>query len=153
MCSHGNNSGYNGYNRASAAQAERAAAEERAAGREHVEELRGRVAARQRWLAEEQAAVDAKIEEATRPAADSIRTHSAAVEALAAEVDALRYPISLNYTSFKQKESKPAKRSYLLQRAHSLAIGALTMQHVVFMIPLASHCCCIKRVPCNSVPV
>ena len=96
----------------SAAQAERAAAEERAAGREHVEELRGRVAARQRWLAEEQAAVDAKIEEATRPAADSMRTHSAAVEALAAEVDALRYPISLNYTSFKQKESKPAKRSY-----------------------------------------
>lgn len=52
-----------------------------AASEEHVEELKGRITARQDWIAREQESVDSKIEEATRPIAaqraEAAQQHSA----------------------------------------------------------------------------
>lgn len=47
--------------------------------------------ARVRWLAGERAALDAKIAEATAPAAAGRDRHLAATQALRSEVEALRY--------------------------------------------------------------
>lgn len=61
-----------------------------AASEEHVEELKGRISARQDWIAQEQDSVDRKIEEATRPVAAQ-RTEAAQQHAtLEAEVEELR---------------------------------------------------------------
>lgn len=62
-----------------------------AASEGHVEELKARITARQDWIDKEQASVDAKIEEATRPVAaeraEAAQVHSALHE----EVEQLRY--------------------------------------------------------------
>lgn len=79
------------------------AAEQKAAAgsAEHVEELRARIEARQRWLEGEEAALAAKITEATAPAAAERNRHLSAAAALRQEVEALRcallavpYPIT-----------------------------------------------------------
>ena len=71
-------------------QAEAAAAEADAGSREHLEDLRARMEARERWLATERSALDAKVAEATAPAAAQRDARAAAAAALRSEVDALR---------------------------------------------------------------
>ena len=71
-------------------QAEAAAAEADAGSREHLEDLRARMEARERWLATERSALDAKVVEATAPAAAQRDARAAAVAALRSEVDKLR---------------------------------------------------------------
>ena len=65
-----------------------------ASASDRTDELAARIAARQRWLAEEQAAVDRKIQEATQPVAAQQAQHAAALQALQTEVAALRWGLS-----------------------------------------------------------
>ena len=62
-----------------------------AASEEHVEELKGRITARQDWIAREQESVDAKIEEATRPVTAQRTTAAEEHSALDEEVQELRW--------------------------------------------------------------
>lgn len=71
-------------------QAEAAAAEAEAGSREHLEDLRARMEARERWLATERSALDAKVAEATAPAAAQRDARAAATAALRSKVDELR---------------------------------------------------------------
>ena len=83
-----------------------------ASASDRTEELAARIAARQRWLAEEQAAVDRKIQEATQPVAAQQAQHAAALQALQAEVAALRWALS----GHPEKLTAPAVQP---RRAHS----------------------------------
>lgn len=65
-------------------------AEAIAASEEHTQELKARITARQDWIDKEQASVDAKIEEATRPAAAKCAEAAEAHTALLEEVEELR---------------------------------------------------------------
>lgn len=62
-----------------------------AASEEHMEELKARISARQEWIDKEQASVDAKIEEATRPVAAERAEAAQAHITLLDEVEELRY--------------------------------------------------------------
>ena len=55
-----------------------------------MEELKGRIAARQDWIAREQESVDSKIEEATRPVAAHRSQAAQQHTALQQEVEELR---------------------------------------------------------------
>ena len=61
-----------------------------AASEERVEELKARITARQAWISQEQACVDAKIEEATRPVAAARAQAAETPTSLLAEVEDLR---------------------------------------------------------------
>lgn len=61
-----------------------------AASEERVEELKARITARQAWIGQEQASVDAKIEEATRPVAAERAQAAEAHTGLLEEVEELR---------------------------------------------------------------
>lgn len=71
-------------------QAQAAAEEAAASSAEHLEELRLRMDARQRWLEGEEAALAAKVAEATAPAAAERDRHLSATAALRQEVEHLR---------------------------------------------------------------
>ncbi len=72
-------------------QAKAAAAEDQSGSQEHLEDLRARMEARERWLAGERDALGAKVREATAPAAATRDRHAEAAEALRHEVEALRW--------------------------------------------------------------
>lgn len=71
-------------------QAHAAAKEADASSGEQLEELRQRIEARQRWLDDEQAALAAKVAEATAPAVAERDKRSTASAALRQEVQGLR---------------------------------------------------------------
>ena len=72
-------------------QAEAGAAEDQSGSQEHLEDLRARMEARERWLAGERDALGAKVREATAPATAARDRHAEAAEALRCEVEALRW--------------------------------------------------------------
>ena len=72
-------------------QAEAKAAEHHSGSQEHLEDLRARVEARERWLAGERDSLSAKVREATAPAAAARDQHAEAAEALRCEVETLRW--------------------------------------------------------------
>ena len=72
-------------------QAQAKAAENQSGSQEHLEDLRARVEARERWLAGERDSLSAKVREATAPAAAARDGHAEAAEALRGEIEALRW--------------------------------------------------------------
>ena len=71
-------------------QAAKGAEEERAAAAEHLEELSGRIAQRQRWLADESSALEKKIADAQRPILAERQACMSKRDGVAARVEELR---------------------------------------------------------------
>ena len=91
-CAGGKESRYSGcLTRDVRLQAEAEAAENQSGSQEHLEDLRARVEARERWLAGERGSLGARVREATAPAAAVRDRHAEAAEALRREVEALRW--------------------------------------------------------------